>query len=70
MGRGNFNERTRIPRGMPKLTEDAERAIRAFAYYHDIDQKSTEFWIKQWSLSAIPKSKPVNKYPEPINLKQ
>ena len=55
---------------MPKLTEDAERAIRAFAYYFDIDQKSTEFWIKQWRLSAIPKSKPVNKYPEPINLKQ
>lgn len=49
---------------MPKLTEETERAIRAFAYYFNVDQKETEFWMKQWSLSELTKTKPNNKYPD------
>lgn len=54
---------------MPNLSPETERAIRAFAYYFEIDQKSTEFWIKQYSLSTLPKTKPTNKYPEQTKTK-
>lgn len=49
---------------MPSLTPEAERAIRAFAYYFSVDEKQTEFWIKQWKLSNLTKTKPDNKYPK------
>lgn len=49
---------------MPQITEETERAIRAFAYYFDINQKETEFWLNQWRLSTLTKTKPNNKYPE------
>ena len=49
---------------MPKVSPDTERAIRAFAYYFEINQKDTEFWLRQWELSTLTKSKPTNKYPE------
>lgn len=49
---------------MPQITEETERAIRAFAYYFDINQKETELWLNQWRLSTLTKSKPINKYPE------
>lgn len=55
---------------MPATSEETERAIRAFAYYHNVDQESTEFWLKQWRLSTIPKNKPVNKYPENESTRQ
>ena len=48
---------------MPAISEETERAIRAFAYYFSVDEKETEFWISQWKLSKLTKSKPNNKYP-------
>ena len=49
---------------MPHISPETERAIRAFAYYHEIDQKSTEFWLRQWELSTLTKTRPTNKYPD------
>lgn len=46
------------------MTQETERAIRAFAYYFEINQKETEFWIKQWRLGSSTKIKPPNKYPD------
>jgi len=43
---------------MPKLSEETERAVRAFGHYFEVDQKEMEFWIRQWTLSDLTKTKP------------
>lgn len=55
---------------MPNISQETERAIRAFAYYHNVSEKETEFWIKQWRLSELTKVKPKNKYPENESTRQ
>lgn len=47
---------------MPKLSEETERAVRAFAAYVEAKQEDLEFWIKQWRLSGpLNKTKPNKK---------
>lgn len=43
---------------MPAISEETDRAIRAFAYYFGIDEQEMEFWLKQWKLSTLTKNKP------------
>lgn len=43
---------------MPIISEETDRTIRAFAYYFGIDEKEMEFWLKQWRLSTLTKTKP------------
>lgn len=45
---------------MPAISEETERAIRAFAAYFGIrDEGMIKFWLRQWELSGpLNKTKP------------